>query len=84
MSNLVVFTPQYYPLPTIGRPVPSGSQIFVGEPDLDPTVLANQKQVSVLQEDTTLVQVSQPILTGAGGVPLHNGSPVSLFVEGDF
>lgn len=84
MSNLVRFTPQYYPLPTIGRPVPVGSKIYVGEPDTDPTVEANQKQVSVLQEDTTLVAVSQPILTGAGGVPLHNGSPVSLFVEGDY
>lgn len=84
MSNRVVFTPQYYPLPTIGRAVPSGSKIYVGVPDLDPSVIANQKQVSVLQEDTTLVQVAQPILTGAGGVPLHNGSPVTLFVEGDY
>ncbi len=84
MSNRVVFTPQYYPLPNIGRAVPSGSKIFIGKPDLDPTVVDNQKQVSVLQEDTTLVEVAQPIETGAGGVPLHNGSPVTIFVDGDY
>ncbi len=81
--NRVILGPEYFPSPDIGRPI-SGAQIFVGKPDLDPEVVINQKQLSVLQEDTTIVQVSQPVLTGAGGVPIHLGSPVTILVEGDY
>ena len=81
--NRVILGPEYFPSPDIGRPI-SGAQIFVGDVDTDPEVEINQKQVSVLQEDTTIVQVSQPVLTGAGGVPIHNGSPVTILVEGDY
>ena len=81
--NRVILGPEYFPSPDIGRPI-SGAQIFVGIVDLDPEVAGNQKQISVLQEDTTTVQVSQPVLTGAGGVPVHLGSPVTILVDGEY
>ena len=75
--------PIYMPNPTIGRPI-SGAQIFIGTIDLDPEIGGNQKQVSVQEEDGTITQVSQPILTGQGGVPLFNGSSVIILVDGDY
>lgn len=79
-----VFLPyEYYPDPTKGRPVFFGS-IFVGVPDLDPEIPANQKPISVIQEDGTQVPVSQPVNTSAGGVPLYNGSPAQIVVDGDY
>jgi hypothetical protein len=56
----------------------------VGDVDTDPEIVGNQKQLSVLQEDTSVVEVDQPVLTGAGGVPIHNGSPVTILVDGDY
>lgn len=81
--NRVILSPEYFPNPTIGRPI-SGAQVFVGEVDTDPEVVINQKQISVQQEDSSIVSVSQPVLTGAGGVPLHNGSPVTMLVDGNY
>lgn len=81
--NVVRLGPEYFPLAAEGRPVSNGS-IYVGIADLDPEIVANQKQLSVRQEDGTVVQVSQPISTGAGGVPLYNGSPVTLLVDGEY
>lgn len=72
----------YFPDPTVGRPVFNGS-IFVGQPDLDPEIPANQVQITLRQEDGTEVQVGQPVNTGAGGVPLYQGSPVQLLVDGN-
>jgi hypothetical protein len=72
----------YYPDPTIGRPV-SNAYIFIGEPDTDPEVVLNQKQVFVLEENGSETAVSQPLRTGQGGVLTYNGSPVTAFVDGD-
>ncbi|MEE9223097.1 MAG: phage tailspike protein [Nitrosomonadaceae bacterium] len=74
---------EYYPDPSKGRPVFFGS-IFVGEPNTDPEVLGNQKSISIIQEDGTAVSVSQPVLTGAGGVPMFQGSPVKINVSGSY
>lgn len=73
----------YVPDPLKGRPLFNG-QIFVGEPDLDPEVVINQKQLNVVEEDGTVVPVSQPFVVGAGGVPVHNGSTVRLDVDGNY
>lgn len=73
----------YFPDPTQGRPVFNGS-IYVGQPDTDPEIAANRKQVAAVQEDGAKVPISQPIKTSAGGVPLLNGSPVQLVVEGEY
>lgn len=81
--SLVALNMPYFPDPSIGRPVALGS-IYVGEPDLDPEILANQKTISIRQEDGTEVPVSQPVLTGAGGIPMYAGSPVQILVDGDY
>lgn len=83
MANVVALSPEYFPNPSIGRPL-SQADIYVGTIDLDPKIPANQKTLSVLQEDGSIVTVTQPISTGAGGVPLYNGSPVSLLVDGSY
>lgn len=70
----------YFPDPLIGKPISEG-YIYVGEPDTDPTVPANQKTMTVLEEDGSLTVVSQPLRTNAGGTPTYNGSPVTLMVE---
>ncbi len=79
--NRVILSPEYFPSPTIGRPV-SGAQIFVGEVDKLPQDFPIQ--ASVQQEDGSIVDVSQPVVCGAGGVPLHNGSPVTILVNGGY
>lgn len=66
--------------PTRGRPIFNGS-IYIGQPDLDPEIPANQIPVSVRQEDGTEVAVTQPISTSAGGVPQYNGSPAVILVD---
>ena len=75
--------PEYFPQTSIGRPV-SSADIYVGIPDTDPEIVANQQTLYVQQEDGTIVAVAQPISTGAGGVPLYLGSPVVLLAEGNY
>ena len=82
-DNLATFTIAYIPDPTRGGPIVNG-QIFIGQPDTDPTVLANRISVDLLQENGTTVTIppaSQPIRTGGGGTPLFNGSPVQMTVN---
>lgn len=69
--------------PLRGRPLFNG-QIYVGEPDLDPVPGPNQKQLNIVQEDGTVVPVTQPFIISAGGVPMYNGSPVRLDVDGNY
>lgn len=83
MSKVVKLSIEYFPDNTIGRPVSNGA-IYVGIPDLNPKIEANQKQISVLQEDGTTIDVAQPLSTSAGGVALYNGSPVTILVEGTY
>lgn len=59
----------------------ANAQIYIGVPDLDPSVLANQYQAYVVQENGTQVAVPQPIRTSAGGIPTYNGSPVQIAVS---
>jgi hypothetical protein len=73
----------YVPDPLKGRPL-FNSQIFVGEPDFDPEVVINQKQLNVIQEDGTVVPVAQPFVVGAGGVPVYLGQTVRLDVDGNY
>lgn len=72
----------YFPDPTVGRPVFNG-YVYVGDPDTDPQITTNQIQVKAVQEDGSTVNIAQPIRTGAGGVPMLNGSPVQLITEGE-
>lgn len=82
-TNIVQLNPEYFPDPTAGRPI-ANADIFVGIIDLDPEIGGNQKQISVQQENGTITPISQPISTGSGGVPLYNGSPVTILVDGNY
>lgn len=82
-TNRVELSTGYFPNPDKSRALPF-AQIFVGIIDLDPEILANQKQISVLQESGAETPVPQPLLTNAGGVPVYNGSPVSILVDGPY
>jgi hypothetical protein len=73
----------YYADPTKGRPVFNGS-IFIGEPDLDPTIQANQVPITIRQEGVDTPSVTQPVSTSAGGVPVFNGSPAEILVGGPY
>jgi len=83
MSNIVLLGPQYIPLHASDNAVGAGN-LYIGTADTDPTVTANQITVEALQEDGNLVAMLQPITLSAGGIPLYNGSPVSLYVDGDY
>ncbi len=83
MASIVKSSIEYFADPTKGRPVANG-YVYVGTIDLDPEVPANQKQISVIQEDGTTVEVAQPLSLSAGGVPVYSGSPVTIVVDGDY
>ena len=87
MANSIVRLPiDYFPDPTKGRPVFNGS-VYIGNPDTDPEVLGNRKTVTLRQEDGTEVPITgagQPLITGAGGVILYNGSPAQVLTNGDY
>lgn len=83
MANTISLPIQYFPDPNEGRPL-FNAQIFIGEPDLDPEIPANQKSVSVRQEDGATVPVSQPVRTGTGGVPIYQGSAAELVTSGNY
>tara|TARA_R100001244_G_scaffold104684_3_gene77660 strand:- start:2373 stop:4424 length:2052 start_codon:yes stop_codon:yes gene_type:complete len=81
--SLINFPVLYIPDPVKGRPLFNG-QIYVGEPDLDPQVVANQKQLNIIKSDGTVIAVAQPFLLSAGGVPVYNGNTVRLDVDGNY
>ncbi len=81
--NRVSFTHGYFPEDDRGRPIANG-YLYVGEPDTDPTVVGNQKDIYVQQETGTIVSVSQPLRTNSGGQPTYSGSPVTLLTSGNY
>jgi len=83
MANIVKLGPEYFPLSDKGKPISNG-YIYVGNADTDPEIPGNQKQISVLQEDNSIVPVAQPLRTSAGGVPVYSGSPVTILVDGEY
>ncbi len=83
MASIVKSSIEYFADPTKGRPVANGF-VYVGTVDLDPEVPANQKQISVIQEDGTTVEVPQPLSLSAGGVPVYSGGYVAIVVDGDY
>lgn len=83
MNNVVINPYEYFADPTKGRPIFNGF-VYIGEPDTDPEVPANQKQVYARQEDGNDVAIPQPVLTNAGGYPTYNGSVVIITVQGPY
>ncbi len=84
-TNQVINPYEYFMDFNQGRPIFNG-QIFVGLVGTDPEVQENQKDVTFSDacdcpEETVIMQ---PIRTSSGGVPIYNGSPIRLFVEGAY
>lgn len=82
-QNIVTLGYEYFPDTDKSRAISNGS-IFVGVVNLDPEILANQKQVTLRLEDNTEVQVSQPIKTNSGGLPVHVGQVATILVDGSY
>jgi hypothetical protein len=74
------FPYDYYFYDNKGRPLFNAS-IYIGAPNLDPEIPANQIDVYGQQEDGTSVLLSQPISTNSGGGATYNGSPIVLLLE---
>lgn len=84
-TNAVINPYQYFQDFNKGRPIFNG-MIYVGKVGLDPEVIANQKDVTFLDACDCPVNtvIMQPIRTSSGGVPIYNGSPIRLFVDGPY
>ena len=85
MVDSVITSPsEYVAEVNTNKPVFNG-QMYIGEPDLDPEIPANQKQVSILNENGTKTPIAQPIAISAGGVFVDdNGDFVRLVVDGNY
>lgn len=84
MANSIVRLPvDYFSDPSSNRSL-FNAKIYVGNPDTNPRISANQKTVTGRQEDGTEVPLAQPIRTSAGGYPTYNGSVVELLVDGAY
>jgi hypothetical protein len=59
-------------------------KLYFGVVDEDPRIEANQKLVRGIQENGSIVNLSQPIATNPGGSPTYNGSVVILDIDGDY
>jgi len=80
MSYTFEFPVQYFPDPTIFGALGLGS-LYVGVPNGNPaTVPGDRIQVYAARQGLSDLAISQPISISAGGVPLYNGSPVTLKV----
>jgi hypothetical protein len=69
--------------PEEGKPLFNAS-IYIGNPSTDPEIPANQKTVDAITESGTQIPMTQPINTGAGGIPEYLGSPIQLYTDGNF
>ncbi|HGF6245381.1 TPA: phage head-binding domain-containing protein [Escherichia coli] len=78
-ANLVVGMPAQ--LFTLARSFKANAngKIYLGLPDTDPTIPANQIPVYIESETGDLIPTSQPIVINAGGYPVYNGQ-ISKFV----
>jgi hypothetical protein len=64
-----------------GRALANG-QLFFGVVDQDPEL--SPVAVFVLMENGDEIAIPQPVLTSPGGVPIYNGSPAILLVDGHY
>lgn len=78
IPNVVVSMPsQLFTKPDTFSAVSNG-KIFIGLIDTDPTVVGNQIQVYIQNEDDSLTAVPQPLRTNAAGFPVYNGQIVKF------
>ena len=81
--SIVTLPAMYVPDPTKSRAL-FYAKIYIGLADSDPTLPENQKPARLVQEDGSVVDAEYPIRTNEGGVPVYNGSEVSIDVDGDY
>ncbi|MCP3705240.1 MAG: hypothetical protein GY954_20225, partial [Alteromonas sp.] len=62
----------------------AGGEVYFGLPTYDPLQPENRKRVYIAQEDGETIAINQPVNLGNGGVPMYNGSPVILLVDGPY
>jgi len=62
----------------------AGGEVYFGLPTYDPVQPENRKRVYIAQEDGETIAISQPVSLGNGGVPMYNGSPAILLVDGPY
>nr|WP_317119715.1 phage tailspike protein [Cronobacter malonaticus] len=77
-ANIVVSNPR--PVFTDSRTFKAvaNGKIYIGLIDTDPTIPTNQIPVYVENEDGSLVQISQPLITNAGGKITYGGQVVKV------
>lgn len=69
---------QYFADPQRARPIFNGF-IYIGRPDGDPTNPDDQIKISVICEcGGDPVNITQPVRTGPGGLPIYNGRPAQI------
>ncbi|WP_215255396.1 phage tailspike protein, partial [Escherichia coli] len=78
-ANLVVGMPSQ--LFTLARSFKANAngKVYLGIPDTDPIIPANQIPVYIESETGDLIPTAQPIVINAGGYPVYNGQ-ISKFV----
>jgi len=85
-DNIVRLPMDYFGDPTKGKPISNGF-VYIGEPDLDPEVLANRKAVVLRQEDGTDVPIlpgGQPLEIGVGGYIFSGDFTAQVIVEDNY
>lgn len=65
------------------KPV-AGGEMYFGLPGQDPELPEKQKRVYYVQEDGSVLSISQPVKLSNGGVASYNGTPAKLAVDGEF
>ncbi|EOI3409463.1 phage tailspike protein [Cronobacter dublinensis] len=77
-ANIIVSNPR--PVFTDSRTFKAvaNGKIYIGLIDTDPTIPANQIPVYVENEDGSLVQINQPLITNAGGKITYGGQVVKV------
>lgn len=72
----------YFNNPANSNPVGLGN-LYIGLPDTDPVIPANQVSVFAVQPDGSELQIPQPVRMTAGGVLTYNGTPIQLKINAE-
>ncbi|HDV4011436.1 TPA: right-handed parallel beta-helix repeat-containing protein [Escherichia coli] len=77
-ANVVVTNPR--PIFTDSRTFKAvaNGRVYIGLPDTDPTIAANQIPVYIENEDGRLVEIYQPLIINAAGKIVYNGQVVKV------
>ncbi|WP_338511335.1 phage tailspike protein [Erwinia aphidicola] len=63
----------------------ANGRIYVGEPDTDPTIPSNQKQIFLLNESGSSVPIPQPVVINSGGHAVYGGQLIrKLSTDGNY